>query len=102
MEHYSMDISIILTAILAMWNGVTFTLMGMDKSRAKKGKWRISEKRLLISAFLFGGIGIVCGMYIFRHKTKNIIFRILVPLFLVINIVLEMLLVLLLLKFAAN
>lgn len=65
---------------------IAFALYGIDKKRAKQGKWRIKESTLLLSAFLFGGIGAFIGMRVFRHKTKHIQFEILVPLFMVLNI----------------
>lgn len=52
-------------------SAVTFVLYGVDKSRAKQGKWRISERTLLLFSFLGGGAGGLCGMYLFRHKTRH-------------------------------
>ncbi|MFL0194474.1 DUF1294 domain-containing protein [Clostridium sp. WILCCON 0269] len=48
-----------------------FILMYLDKNKSKKGKWRISENKLFITAILFGSLGIFLGMYTFRHKTKH-------------------------------
>lgn len=55
-------------------------LMGIDKRRAIKRAWRISEKTLLMTAFLGGGIGSCLGMYVFRHKNRHLTFMILLPL----------------------
>ena len=63
-----------------------FLIMGLDKLLAIKKKNRISEKTLLINAFLGGSIGALLGMYTFRHKTKKLKFQLLYPLFLIINI----------------
>ena len=65
--------------IFAM-NLLTFLLMGYDKRCAQKGRWRISEKALFISAALFGAVGGVIGMRVFRHKTKHWYFRVFFPL----------------------
>lgn len=46
-------------------------LMYIDKQRAIKKEWRISEKTLFTLAFLGGAIGGVLGMYLVRHKTKH-------------------------------
>ena len=73
--------------ILVVWNVLVCLLYGFDKFAAKRGMWRISEKTLLVTAFFMGGAGAYLGMEIFRHKTKHLKFRILVPLFFVINIV---------------
>ena len=72
--------------ILITWNVITFALYGIDKWRAKHRRWRIKESTLLLFAFLMGGVGAAAGMSIFRHKTKHIKFKILVPLALILNI----------------
>ena len=51
--------------------------MYIDKKKAKYGRWRISEKALLIVALLGGSIGTIIGMYWFRHKTQKIKYRLL-------------------------
>lgn len=48
-----------------------FVVMGIDKAKAKEGKWRIKEAALFAFAILFGGVGTTLGMYVFRHKTKH-------------------------------
>ena len=48
---------------------------------AKQRGRRLSERSLLLLAGLFGAIGGVLGMYLFRHKTKHPRFQILMPLF---------------------
>lgn len=60
--------------------------MYIDKNKAKKGKYRISEKTLFITAFLLGGIGIYAGMYKFRHKTKHTLFTVGIPVCIIINL----------------
>lgn len=66
-------------ALLAVMGLVAFAFYGMDKRKAKKGAWRISEKTLLLLAACFGGIGAFLGMKVFRHKTQHTRFRIIVP-----------------------
>lgn len=75
-----------LLAILILWNLVTYALMGLDKHRAVKSRRRISERTLFLCAFLFGGIGVLAGMYVFRHKTRHWSFRIIVPVAVIANI----------------
>ena len=64
----------------------TFLLYGVDKYKAMRKKWRIPEAVLLAAAFLFGGIGANLGMVLFHHKTRKWKFRILVPLFMVVQL----------------
>ena len=50
---------------------VAFSLYALDKDRAKRGKWRIKERTLLLVSLAGGMIGGLCGMYLCRHKTKH-------------------------------
>ena len=61
-------------AILLYVAIVSLTLciyMYIDKERAKKKEWRISEKTLFTLAIFGGAMGGVLAMYLFRHKTKH-------------------------------
>lgn len=69
-----------------MINITAFALMGADKSRARRHAFRISEKRLFISALLGGSIGAIAGMYTFHHKTKHWYFVIGMPFILLLQI----------------
>lgn len=64
---------------LIVINLISFLLMGIDKRRAIQNRWRISEKTLFLSALLFGSVGALVGMHVFRHKTRHISFRIGLP-----------------------
>ena len=57
--------------ILICINVVTFLVYGIDKWKAKKGSWRISEATLLILAAIGGSIGALLGMKIWHHKTMH-------------------------------
>ena len=76
----------LLVVIMAIWNLITFGMMGIDKAKAKACTRRISEKTLLLSSFLMGAAGITLGALIFHHKTRKLKFQILLPLSLVVNI----------------
>lgn len=52
-------------------NLITFITFGIDKRKAVKGRWRISEKTLLLMGFVFGSVGQLLGMKLFRHKTNK-------------------------------
>ena len=77
---------------LAAVNVVTFTVYGIDKSKARRGAWRIPEKTLFLLPLLGGSVGALLGMKVFRHKTKHRNFTVLVPLFAVLHAVLLLLL----------
>lgn len=59
----------------------------IDKRKAIADAWRIPEKTLILVAVLGGGYGAYFAMKVFHHKTKKLKFRILVPLFAVLHIV---------------
>ena len=50
---------------------ITFVLYAMDKRKAEKGEWRISEKLLLSFSFFGGALGGLLAMHTVRHKTKK-------------------------------
>ena len=79
-----MKIFLVFYAIMTV---VTLVLYGADKAKAKRGSWRIPEKTLLLFAMCFGGLGAFLGMKLFRHKTKHTSFRILVPVFMIIQFI---------------
>lgn len=62
---------VILAVYLLGINLVSFFLMGIDKSKARRRKWRIPEKTLFAFALLGGSIGAILGMRIFHHKTRH-------------------------------
>lgn len=61
-------------------------VMGMDKSRARKRKWRIPEKTLFLVSAIGGSVGTLTGMYLFHHKTRHWYFVIGMPLILIIQL----------------
>lgn len=66
-------------------NVIAFILYGLDKKYAREGRWRIPEKTLLGITLIGGAAGAWIGMQTFRHKTKHMSFRTLVPLFAVVH-----------------
>lgn len=60
---------------LLLVNLAAFWMMGLDKRRARLGRWRISEKALFLAPVLGGALGGLLGMRAFRHKTKHWYFR---------------------------
>ena len=63
-----------------------FIIMGVDKKRAIRGAWRISEASLFFTALLGGSLGCILGMQHFRHKTKHWYFVFGMPLILFIQV----------------
>ena len=74
---------------LAAVNAVTFTVYGIDKSKARRGAWRIPEKTLFLLPLLGGSVGALLGMKVFRHKTKHWYFVWGIPIILLAQTALE-------------
>ena len=69
-------------------NSLTFLLYGIDKYKAKKGRWRISEATLLKMAAIGGSIGAWAGMRTWHHKTMHKKFKYGIPVIIIMQIAL--------------
>jgi len=87
LDYLFENIYYILIFYLIMINLVNLALFAIDKKRARFKKWRVSEMTFFLISLLGGSIGGLIGMNIFRHKTKKISFRILLPVFLILNFI---------------
>lgn len=74
------------TVVLGVLSIIGLISMAVDKSKAKRGAWRIPEKVLFAVAFLGGGLGSLIGMYAFRHKTKHTSFIVGIPIGAVVSV----------------
>lgn len=77
----------IILGYLLLSNLVAFVVYGIDKYKARKGKWRISESTLLMLAMFGGSIGAWLAMKVFHHKTMHKKFYIGVPVIIVLQLV---------------
>lgn len=77
-----MNWSFVMGAWLAAANILCFSLMGVDKSRARRGMWRIKERTLLLTAIAGGSLGGLLGMAAFHHKVNKTAFSLGLPLIL--------------------
>ena len=71
---------------LILINAAAWLLMLTDKRKAKKHLFRIPEKVLLGIGILGGSLGGICGMIMFRHKTKKPLFSIGLPVIFLLQI----------------
>lgn len=74
--------------VFSILNALGYILMFIDKKHAKYGLKRISEKSLLAIAAIGGSIGVLLAMYIVRHKKRKLIFKLGVPIMLIIHVAL--------------
>ena len=71
---------------LAAINIIAFFLYGIDKWKAQRNKWRVTEARLLWIAVAGGSIGALFGMKIWHHKTLHNKFRFGLPAILIFHL----------------
>ena len=75
-----------LVAYIVIMNVIAFVVYGIDKSKARRKRWRIPEHTLIFLAFIGGSVGALLGMYFFHHKTKHPKFYIGIPAILAFHI----------------
>ena len=73
---------------LGVVNIIGFSMMGIDKNRARRKAWRIPEAQFFLVALIGGSIGTTVGMFVFRHKTKHWYFAVGMPVILAVQIAL--------------
>lgn len=83
MKHILFDF---LTLYIIAVNIVTFVMYGIDKHKARKGKWRISEATLIMMAVIGGSAGAWPGMKVWHHKTMHKKFKYGIPVILLMQI----------------
>lgn len=81
-------ISVMIIAVLVVVNLIAFIMYGIDKMKAKRDAFRISEAMLILIAALGGSVGAMMAMTVFRHKTQHKKFTLGVPLILLVQLVL--------------
>ncbi|MBR6390951.1 MAG: DUF1294 domain-containing protein [Lachnospiraceae bacterium] len=81
-----MNVLLWLVIYLVVVNLLGFSMMGIDKSRARRRAWRIPEAHLIIVALIGGSVGAILGMWLFRHKTRHWYFAYGLPVILVLQI----------------
>lgn len=87
-----MTLPILFLSYLLVVNIVGFVIMGIDKKRAIRGAWRISEASLFLTALIGGSLGCILGMQKFRHKTKHWYFKYGMPAIFILQILIFILL----------
>lgn len=73
--------------LILLWNIGGFSLVMVDKRRARRDKWRIRERTFFLWALAFGAVGILLGMHVFRHKTRHWSFTVGMPILCLFNLV---------------
>ncbi|TEB08586.1 hypothetical protein Psch_02151 [Pelotomaculum schinkii] len=83
---YCGGISLLYSILLI--NVIGFCTMWYDKKMAQAGKYRVPESRIFLIAIVGGAVGVLLGMEIFRHKTKDLKFKVLIPVIIILQVIL--------------
>jgi uncharacterized membrane protein YsdA (DUF1294 family) len=62
------------TLVIAWYSGtsvLTFVMYALDKRRAQRGQWRVSEARLHVLELLGGWPGGLAARRVLRHKARK-------------------------------
>lgn len=87
--HLNLEVKMFIKALMIYFliaNTIGFIIMGIDKRKSQKDKWRIKERNLFSIAIFGGALGIFAGMRKFHHKTKKPLFNIGIPLLTILNL----------------
>ena len=87
MGDEGMTLEKLMVIYLVIINAITFFVYGIDKWKAKRSKWRISEATLLGLAVIGGSVGAFLGMEVWHHKTMHKKFLYGVPIIILLQIV---------------
>lgn len=74
-----------LLILVLIINLIVFIVVGIDKYKAIKNLYRISEKNLLFLGF-FAPLAFLIGMVCFKHKIRKVKFVLLIPLFAIFHL----------------
>lgn len=69
-------------------NVLTLAVYVIDKIKAKRHVWRVSELTLLALAAVGGSVGAMVAIFVVRHKSRHLKFRYGVPLILLLQVAL--------------
>jgi uncharacterized membrane protein YsdA (DUF1294 family) len=83
-----MNVHVIIIYYLLVINAVAFIVYGIDKLKARKGRWRIPESTLLLLAIVGGSVGAWFGMKAWHHKTMHLKFKYGLPAILLLQLAL--------------
>jgi len=67
-------------AAVAVLSVIGFVMVGLDKRRAARQRWRIPESSLHLIELLGGFPGTLIARAVFRHKTRKLRYRLIAAL----------------------
>ncbi len=67
-------------------SAIGLLMMAYDKDAAIRGRRRVPESLLLTVALLGGSPGVICAMWLFRHKIRKLLWVIGLPVLLLVQV----------------
>jgi len=68
-------VSLLLVGVYLLLSVASFVVYGIDKSAARRGRWRTPEITFHLLSVAGGWPGALLGQRVFRHKTRKQPFR---------------------------
>ena len=75
--RFSFHVQIFFSVLFGI-NVSTFLVMFIDKIQAQQSGRRLSERSLYFMTFLGGSLGMICAMYVLRHKNRKWSFQVII------------------------
>ncbi len=72
---------------LAVISIVAIVITAVDKRKARRGDWRVSEAALMTVSALGGSVAMLVTMLVIRHKTKHIKFMLGIPIIILFQVI---------------
>lgn len=78
-------IKVLIIVYFCVVNLISVIVTIEDKYKAKRHKWRIKERTLLILSALGGSVSMYVTMHIIHHKTKKLKFMLGIPIIIILQ-----------------
>ena len=72
---------------LAVISLFAIIITAVDKRKARRGDWRVSEAALMTVSALGGSVAMLVTMLVIRHKTKHIKFMLGIPIIILFQVI---------------
>ncbi len=69
-----MSIAQIFIIVIVILNVISFALVHLDKNKSIAQSERMPEVNFFVWAIFFSALGVLFGMFTFRHKTRKLTF----------------------------
>lgn len=86
-------VTIFFAVYFVLISAISSAVCVFDKSRSKRGGWRVRESTLMMLSLLGGAAAMLFTMKTVRHKTKHKKFTVGLPLIIVLHIIIAVIVI---------